>query len=72
VVIDIQRGYDDVYVRIALREFSFEFLKQFGTTGTQRQVAALGGERAGHSGTQAGAGTGDQYYPPSHWRSIAT
>ncbi len=50
VVVDVQRGYGDVDVRIALREFSFEFLEPFGTTGAQGQVTALGGERAGHSG----------------------
>ena len=60
VVVDVQRGDRDFDVRIALREFGFQLVEPVGAAGAQRQVAALGGERAGHPGAQAGTGTGDE------------
>jgi hypothetical protein len=66
VVVDVQRSYCDLDVRIALREFGPELLESLGATGAQREVAALGGERAGHPGTQARAGSGDEDFLSSH------
>jgi hypothetical protein len=54
-----------------LRKFGFKLVEPVGATGAQRQVPPLGGERAGHSGAQAGTRTGDENLLPSHPRSIA-
>ena len=72
VVVDVQRRDRDFDIRIPLCEFGFKLVEPVGAAGAQRQVPPLGGERAGHSGAQAGTRTGDENLLPSHSRSIAT
>ena len=70
MVVDVQRGDRDGDAGVTLEQFGFELVEAVGAAGAQRQVAALLGEYAGHTRTQARRRTGDQDLLPSHRHSL--
>src|SRR5205823_317397 len=66
VIVDVQRGDRDGDAGMSFEQFRLQFIQPVGAPSAQRQVAALRGEYAGHAGTQARRGTGDQDLLPSH------
>ena len=70
VVVDVEGGNGDVDVGVPLGELRLELVEAVDATGAQRQVAALGGEFAGHACAETGAGTRDQDLLPSHPDSV--
>jgi hypothetical protein len=72
MVVDVQRGDSDGDAGVTLEQFGFELFEAVGAAGAQRQVAALLGEYAGHTRTQARRRTGDQDLLPSHAVSVTS
>ena len=60
VVGDVERLDDHPAVGMGGQDLVAERVEAVRTTGAQRQVVAAGGELAGHLGTEAAAGAGDE------------
>ena len=72
VVVDVESRDGDVDAGVPLEQLGLELVEPVGATGAQRQVAALGGERASHTGAQTRARAGDEDLLPSHPCSVTT
>ena len=71
VVVDVELRHRNRDRRILLRQFGFQLFEAVGSSGAQRQVAAFGGESAGHAGAEAGTCSGDEDFLAGHSGSIS-
>ena len=66
VVVDVERCDGDGDAGMTLEQFGPQLVEPVGAPRAQGQVTPLGGECAGHARAQAGAGTRNQDFLPSH------